>query len=1310
MILSLFLFSLSASDSSLIASAATPLPGITVDLRGMVSDIDTSNFSFSNTPNVNSGPALNNIANIFLNTPRNDGRVWTDKSVNVGQAFIYDAAGSVVDTVRAPEYEFLVTLSALSQSIESESIIVEPSDTVFVIDASGSMATNTVPGSGIGGGPNRSRIAVVIDALNDAIGMLMKANSDNRVSVVIYGGQSVSGQNQAKVYPILSLGRYPTTQPIFSVSGTSVSVNTTIPAPLQRSFVVEGGTPTQLGMRSGADVLLGVPQGLDGWSPATPGGNGTWFNVEDPAVPGTVITTVTRKPNIILMTDGEPTYAWHDYTMSAFSGAPWQTSGGVTTTANWYDVGNGSAGDMGLTTLTVMTAAYVKQQVNDWYYPTNPVNPGYRPENAGKSVGFYTLGLGVNSAISNAMLSPYGTSVSGSQNANLVTQVYSGNTYNMLTELNNFAPGSTPRTFPGLDRGSGTARHPVTVTNTGGFIPTCNYDTMSFTAMDKAGLEDAFNTITQQIVTQGNYSTATSDNEQYDGYLVFSDVIGEYMEFGDFIGLWYDNVQNTGATFRSTVAADGANTNPMTTAYITNLTNFITKPNPTPGSPPIALTAPEATALISSSRTASGLFNGQNGNKVVYYADRERNWVSNYFSGGVQITEPADAYAKVELYTVDGPAVNALDGTTPANLQLIVFQVITILKDGDFVNYFSDATHLISQLKTGDQIVRWYIPAALIPLRSVSPVLDSGIPVKDDFGFDVIEVKEAAPLRVMYSVAPNFTKIAGGLTALYSDKNKSPSPNGYYFYSNRWRGMDGTVVRLPGPRDDLANMSQAFFVASDSNDFYNDQVLLDSTTLKLPNVTGPTGTSPWQWINTQFTHAPPTTPDTVVHIQRLGNNGRMEIQSQAELQIRKYFNFDSAAPWLAVENLSPISFLVVGYDNDIPPRSEIYRQIVMFNPGTWTETTPPRNSVYLSPVLNVPPGWYDIIEIGGQALNHIRPADTLHPPIHLPGLIPPPLVVERYNAYTHDYTADGLQIFKIFHGVFPDEIPPGFTMRITGPGGFDETYTLADLINLTTGDSIRIDISPALPGTYTVTETNYNIPGYDMTVDIDGNPRPVPIFTFVVGPEVMTEPIMIVIDDTYRKYLHELDLTKTVSGLSGLDVAGNPVVPIDLIFKIERTDPTGFLHTVRYEDMASGTYTLTDLLAGQYTITEIGGSVGEFEGPRVSYSITVNGAPASPNPNGTVANSYIFNISSTGDTLIEITFNNAYGPIPPPPTPPPETWEPPPPPGPSPQTGVETQSYYLPLMAITLGVLLIGGAEFYRRVFIEKRKSKNDKK
>jgi len=1273
MILSLFLFALSASDSSLVASAATPpYYGVETITRSQISDQDTSNFMFLNRFDVQSQGLINYQ---YINTDDNNGRIWTDKSVNVGRAFIYDAMGGIAGVETSTDMnEFLITYSALSQTVNETQMYTIPSDTVFVIDVSGSMASNTVPGTS----PAQSRIAVTVDALNYAINELMKADPNNRIAVAVYGGQSVSSQNQAKVYPVLRLGRYDASTPIFTMSGTStvnVRANT---SPMQPSFVAEGGTPTQLGLRRGGQMLLDVTQGI------TPGNDGTVFQTN----PGQLDNVdVIRQPNIILMTDGEPTYAWTDYRMDSFA-----TFSGVTNTTNWYDVGNGSTGDMGLTALTVMTASYIKERVREHYYGTD----------LSRSVGFYNIGLGVNTAIANGMLDPYGLSAGGIPNAQLIVQ----GTDNMLRILDAFAPGATPVTFQAIARGANPnnpVRNPVTVSNAPpatGLVKTCNYDTMSFTAMNKQDLDNAFNTITQQIVSSGNYSTNVGIDSNFSGYLVFSDVVGEYMQFGRFIGLYYNNAKYDSSSFTGNI---GTGPSPIRTGFLANLVQQMIAQNPTTNA---AFNTTAAGTLLDTNIASAGWASG----RISYYTDNNRTYLGSLYSvGGTPAPVPGGAMAQVDMYVVQGAAVDTVTGD-PNNLTWIIFQVITILPTGNGQSFPSvDSTspsvqtNLSPTLRTGDQVIRWYVPASLIPMRSVEAVMNGSEPARDDFGNILYQVSEAAPLRVISSVIPNYQSIGSGVTSLYASVNKGTQPNSYFFYSNRWRALDGRITR-----GDLTYMSLSFFEAAPGNTFYTPAVDSRGGIPKLPIPVGPTGTLPYSWDITHF----PITGSGTMQVQRLGNNGRLELQSQATITISKTVTFDAPAGMVIPPDYD-LSILVYGTDSG--------GNLIYYNNLSYPKDFPPGTVNTGEITLTVPPGTYVIQEAGGYIANYtfFRPSPIIIAPPVVAGTDSPVAIT---NPYTHFTLVEPmLRIRKVFNGLptgaYPDPRPPTFELTVTAP---DDVY-IFDLLQSTNGSALFSNdaglsipaqrAGPLLEGLYTISEANYETATAGSTDYNWVSSRPTLPFPFNVTNEMLTvdapTEYLIVITNLYVPDLpppppnYSVTITKEILGLDGLDVAGNPNAPKGLVFKVWGTDETGgssgYVRTIPYEDMVNNTVVLNNMPAGNYRITELGGSADFFDDPRV----TINGQPFNP------STGFPFTMTGAAGMTFVFGFTNDYRPPPPPPPPPPTELPPP-----APQTSVDfvPKSHLIPLIAITLGALFIGAAEIYRRAINNRKKPKNNGK
>jgi len=912
------------------------------------------------------------------------------------------------------------------------------------------------------------------------------------------------------------------------------------------------------------------------------------------------------------------------------------------------------------------------------------------------------------------MLDPYGKSAGGALNASLVNQAVGSTNYNMLDILNNFAPGSASITVPYLNKGAAgtSARLTTTVRNTGGYVQSCNYDTLSFTAMDKAGLDDAFDQITQQIVSQGNYSTNTGDGTaQYDGYLAFSDVVGEYMKFGRFEGIWYENEQYTARSFGSVINGSA----PGSAAWNAFIRNSFSKHLNKPGG--VELTEAEFTALIQAN--ATNLNAGAN-SRIVYYADNNRDYINSVNASGALITEAAaitaGAKAKVELYTVHGNAKDALDGKTDINLNLIVFQVVTILEDGNFPSYLSPVAgnDLVSVLRAGDQIIRWYIPASLLPLRGVER---SG---------GLMQVKDVVPLRAIYSIAPDMDAINDNMTTLYMDVNKATRPDSYFFYSNRWRGMDGLVqsngARSAGTltRNDAANMALSYFEPNSTNAFYNRTASID-TELKSPNPRGPTGTSPWCWRFNRFSGA----NNLPVQVQSLGNNGRIEMDVARELTdipitIKKTFN-TTGAPGLTLPDdynsgkISSISFTITGFAPATYPAigPEIFKKTIplddfIYNPVTREYTYP--EEIY------VPPGSYTFFESGGLAIGYV----ALKPPPMVAVLPLPPGFANEFkfdNVYTGtgpSVATSGLWLKKVFHGLTNAQIPD-FELELwydnsTITGELIGKYSKADFIASGFPPyTIRIEKdsngNDLKPGNYWVKENIEDVPGYNL----ETLPDPA---EFTVPPGGFNTGYAFVLDNIYDPIVppkpppvptYSLTLRKdTVPSpliLNTVDDFGRPITiiqePSDLAFKIRGTDGTitgGYLKTIRWNDLDSNRSARVDnLLAGRYTIMEFGGEVGGYDSPRVT--LTVNGSNVTLGPD----NSYSFDLGPAA-TNISFVYTNIYSTDPPVTPPPPPTPRPP-----SPQTG-DTRSMILPLVLLASAIVCISGAEVFRRYLLKNKK------
>ena len=295
--------------------------------------------------------------NVALSTEYAGG-VWTDKSVfdpeNIpGQLTAAKYNGNGISIADEGD-NFLVALSAIASNKQVVGYSTRPTDTMLVLDLSGSM---------------EGSVSAMVAAANEAMGDLLKLNNYNRVGVVLYSGNSNfgnSGTNTATV--LLPLNRYTTTavsaggvpQYITCNNREQVSVAETVRpnSGLGSAKSTVGATYTQNGIYQAMMQLV---------------------NASNKVIPnGTIQAGTTRLPILVLMSDGEPTAATKSYTNVATS-----------------DVGDGSTGtdtSHDIAFLTQLTMAYAKREI-DTAYGTDSL--------------LYTLGYSVeNNDYAKSVLSP----------------------------------------------------------------------------------------------------------------------------------------------------------------------------------------------------------------------------------------------------------------------------------------------------------------------------------------------------------------------------------------------------------------------------------------------------------------------------------------------------------------------------------------------------------------------------------------------------------------------------------------------------------------------------------------------------------------------------------------------------------------------------------------------------------------------------------------------------------------------------------------------------------------------------------------
>ncbi|MCL1876672.1 hypothetical protein FWF74_01370 [Candidatus Saccharibacteria bacterium] len=640
------------------------------------------------------------MENFDFSTLRN-GRLWVDKTVSLGSVDWQDENDRTIGYSTSYDDEFLVTLSALAQNYSVSSFVL-PSDVVFVIDLSLSMNTS------LGGA---SRFETMVAALNNASRELMQNSTDNRFAVVAYGGVTT---------PILKLGHYtvPMSGDFFEIApGPAIRVNSEIANAdvVSRTTAVSGSTPTQRGIYEGAKILLD-------------NADTNYIHTVNQGLPDERLVTIPRKPVIVLLTDGEPTYGWTDYKTTNY------------TNTN-YDIGNGSTADFGTDVLTVMTAAYWKQRVDEHYYSHTPSN-----------AAFYTIGVGVAGSVNaKAVLDP-------KNNAGANTKVFSGQTYNMQTLLGGFVNNGTA-TFPVLRSGTMMTQL-TTAKNDGGYVYSTDYANGYYAAESEAELHDAFASIQASIVSKGNYATSSDySNPNATGYLTFVDVIGENMEFREGKGLRSGGRSYFGADFAYKIINETHST--WWDAVMGQLA-FV-----------LGLSLPQAEDLMMSCVAGGAIYynpmaisDDDSETIIIYYADSSGVYVDNYYAmdGSVNAV-PAGATTIIERRPKTAAVIDEI-GNIDTDL---FYSAITIIEALDDITYTVNvANNMTVSLIKGQQVIKWSIPQSLIPVRTVYPKYDAFDQVED------VLLTNRLPVRLTYTVG------------MKAGADKTCTAPKCYLYTNEW--------------------------------------------------------------------------------------------------------------------------------------------------------------------------------------------------------------------------------------------------------------------------------------------------------------------------------------------------------------------------------------------------------------------------------------------------------------------------------------------------------------------------------------------
>jgi len=429
-------------------------------------------------------------------TTENAGAVWMDKSVFT-DASAFPSSVTMLDDTK----NFLVALSAIAANKEIVGYSTIPTDTMLVLDVSGSMSDNADE---------------LVIAANRAIESLLANNKNNRIGIVLYSGSASFGTSSysGSTTLLLGLDRYTTT----ASSNVNVGTNrnpqyVSVPTYVQLSngeIIVNRNVRSE----SAPNSVINAGKNVTGGTYIQ---SGLWMAMEEfldaeVTVEGNFQDGQSKLPILVLMSDGAPTTATTNY---------------ANVKASNSNVGRGGDANDASGFLTQLTASYVLNRVENHY---NRKGEGL----------FYTLAVGTDGIededVAISVLDP----ANSTDGINSYWKTYNGlgNGSMNIAALNTYN-----------DNTHSAAIYKNTHANNQFYVD------KPFEADNGAELIAVFDDIVQQIIIQSRYypTHLEGGTPDFSGYVEFEDKIGEYMEVKDIKGILLGDTLYSGRMMASKI-------------------------------------------------------------------------------------------------------------------------------------------------------------------------------------------------------------------------------------------------------------------------------------------------------------------------------------------------------------------------------------------------------------------------------------------------------------------------------------------------------------------------------------------------------------------------------------------------------------------------------------------------------------------------------------------------------------------------------------------------------------------------------------
>lgn len=675
----------------------------------------------------------------YLST-ENAGGIWTDKSV------FKNANELAPVTMKDNENNFLVAMSAIAANKSITGYSTIPTDTMLVLDLSGSMVDNTATTTQ--NDTTDARVKAMVEATNDAIAELMALNKNNRVGVVLYSGNSNFGtSNTGTATLLLPLDRYYVDSAYTDNRGDQFEENEFLQVYTNNGIRVRvsqgkstNNSQTSVIVKNSNNATVGAQnKQATGGTYTQNGMYLAWKEfeaVEDTTILDSFQAGTKRMPIMVLMSDGAPT----------------------TATTNFYNVGtsnvgngNGNCATDSVGFLTQLTGAWVRSSMEDHYDNTAKV---------------YTLGFGLNAltsgqSVAESVLDP----ANSTDGIDVLWEDYIGMRGNSLTIYN--APGTSSQSSAGTQTIQVSKNARITSAEQQ------NYVDKYFEASTENELIQAFDDIVEQIILQSKYYPTEAENDQHNlgGYILFEDDLGHFMEVKDLKGLLLGDTLYDGAKMAETIITGGLGTveNPTKQGdeFIFSVVDRLGLES--------NVAARELVRQAWLAGQLSYTNNNEYSNYIGWYADKDGNYLGFWSEQHTVADVPANAVYTMKSYGYMGyGSITSEESIKDSDLMYMTVRIQT-------------------EIESGNQSVHWAIPAALIPTVTYKVTMEGSnyeeAEQRNNIDVDIIK---ANPVRLVYEVGLvdeiNELTVAD-IMAEQSHVHQAPDGS-FYFYTNKWGDND----------------------------------------------------------------------------------------------------------------------------------------------------------------------------------------------------------------------------------------------------------------------------------------------------------------------------------------------------------------------------------------------------------------------------------------------------------------------------------------------------------------------------------------